>query len=84
MTETEAAQAYARQVGQRVREARKAAGMTQAELGAHFARSSSYVSACELGTQAFAVNDLFVAARVLRKSVRYFTAPNATGTSRAA
>jgi len=84
MTETEAVAAYARHVGQRVREARRSAGLTQAELGAHFGRSSSYVSSCELGNQAFAVDDLFVAARVLKRSVQYFTSLRTTGDSRAA
>jgi len=84
MTETEAVQAYVRKVGLRVREARKLRGMTQAQLAAHFGRSSSYVSACETGRTAFAVDDLFVAAHVLRLDVQDFTAPNATGLLRAA
>lgn len=84
MTETEAVDAYVRQVGRRVRAARTLAGMTQKELGAALGKSQSYVSHAELGRLSFAVDDLFIAAKVFRLDVQDFTASHATGVLRAA
>lgn len=84
MTETGAVEAYVRQVGRRVRASRTLADMTQKEFGAHLGKSQSYVSNCELGRQAFAVDDLFVAAEVFHLDVQDFTASHATGVLRAA
>jgi len=84
MTETEAVEAYVRQVGRRVRAARTLAGMTQKELGAHIGKSQSYVSHCELGRLPFGVADLFIAAAVFQLDPQDFTATHATGVLRAA
>lgn len=84
MTETEAVQAYVRQVGRRVRAARTLAGMTQEQLGSRLGKSQSYVSHCELGRLAFGVGDLFLAASVFELDVQDFTASHATGVLRAA
>lgn len=84
MTETEAVDAYVRQVGRRVRAARTLAGKTQEELGAVIGKSQSYVSHAELGRLAFGVGDLFTIASVFDLDVEDFTASHATGVLRAA
>lgn len=56
----------------RLREARQAAGLTQAEVAAKFRRPQSFVSKCESGERRVDVVELTEFARLYRKDLSYF------------
>lgn len=59
-------------VGQRVRERRKALGLTQAELASRTARSTGAVSRMENGETTITIDDLFRVSLALKTDMEYF------------
>jgi len=55
-----------------LREAREEAGLTQAEVAAHFERPQSFVSKCESGERRIDPTELRIFAKLYRKPVSYF------------
>lgn len=56
----------------RLREARLAAGLTQAEVAAELGRPQSFVSKCESGERRIDVVELTEFARLYRKDLNFF------------
>jgi transcriptional regulator with XRE-family HTH domain len=63
-----------RELARRVREARKEAGMTQAEVAERLGRPVSFVSKCELGERRMDPIDLKDFAELYAKPFEYFFA----------
>jgi transcriptional regulator with XRE-family HTH domain len=57
---------------QRLREARKAAGLTQVQAAAALKRRQSYITKCELGERRLDPIDLARFAKLYRKPVTFF------------
>jgi len=55
-----------------LREARDEAGLTQAEVAAHFERPQSFVSKCESGERRIDPTELGIFAKLYRKPVSFF------------
>ena len=55
-----------------LRKAREEAGLTQAEVAAHFERPQSFVSKCESGERRIDPTELGIFAKLYRKPVSYF------------
>jgi transcriptional regulator with XRE-family HTH domain len=64
-----------------LREAREEAGLTQAEVAAHFVRPQSFVSKCESGERRIDPTELRMFATLYRKPVSYFLDEQADSTS---
>jgi transcriptional regulator with XRE-family HTH domain len=64
-----------------LREARKEAGLTQAEVAAYFERPQSFVSKCESGERRIDPTELRVFAKLYRKPVSYFLDERADSTA---
>jgi transcriptional regulator with XRE-family HTH domain len=62
---------YRRILG-KLRQARQAAGLTQAAVAAHFRRPQSYVSKCESGERRIDPTELQLFARLYGKPVAFF------------
>jgi transcriptional regulator with XRE-family HTH domain len=55
-----------------LRQARKAAGLTQAAVAAHFRRPQSFVSKCESGERRIDPTELQAFSRLYRKPLAFF------------
>ncbi len=55
-----------------LRQAREEAGLSQAEVAAHFGRPQSFVSKCESGERRIDPTELRIFANFYRKPVSYF------------
>lgn len=63
-------------IGNRIREARKDAGMTQAELGSHLELTQGMINKIETGQSAITLANLFKLAEVLNRPLAYFLGIN--------
>jgi transcriptional regulator with XRE-family HTH domain len=63
-----------------LRTARQEAGLTQAEVAAHFERPQSFVSKCESGERRIDPTELGAFAKLYRKPVSYFLDEKADAT----
>lgn len=59
-------------IGNRIREARKDAGMTQMELGSHLGLTQGMINKIETGQSAITLTNLFKLAEVLNRPLAYF------------
>jgi transcriptional regulator with XRE-family HTH domain len=64
-----------------LREAREEAGLTQAEVAAHFERPQSFVSKCESGERRIDPTELRLFAKLYRKPVSFFLDEGAESTA---